>query len=397
MTQRTSGDEIEGFLDELIENLMATPDEELLAEAIQDHGSVAAAIAGIADEISVAINSLAKDRLAETRASLARAKQEPIGNRVSAEARKQVAQLVASRSKKIGMTLAARKDHGASEKDILSAFTDLCELHDCRHRVPIPHFGNLPKAEFILRELGITRPNEIDVEAIAWRLGARVKYDRLDHCEARIVGANDTAIITVNQKASTERQRFSVCHEIGHWIYHRRQMLLCSGDEIERPSAENNNLERVADRFASELLMPAYLFAPLAESFGRPSMHVVRKLAEIFTTSQTATAIRLVEMNEQPMILTCYGRNGRRWFARSRTIKRDWFPTNDLSHETSTFNMLHRPTPQTMPPRSTSAATWFERWDASRFELVEESFRVAAGEVLTLLRFKDAGAFSRNT
>ena len=66
MTERTSGDEIEEFIDELIENLMATPDEELLAEATQDHGSVAAGIAGIADEISVAINSLAKDRLAET-------------------------------------------------------------------------------------------------------------------------------------------------------------------------------------------------------------------------------------------------------------------------------------------------------------------------------------------
>jgi len=395
MMERTSGDEIEGFLDELLETLMATPDEELLSEAIEAHGSIAAAIAGIGDEINVAINSLAKERLAEARAALTQAKQETIKNRVSPEARKHVAQLFASNSKKIGMTLAARKDQGASEKDILSAFTDLCELHACTHRVPNPQFGNLPKADFILNDLGVTKPDEIDVEAIAWRLGARVKYERLDHCEARIVGANDAAIIAVNQRASAERQRFSICHELGHWIYHRRRMLLCSADDIERPSAESNNLERVADRFASELLMPAYLFAPLAASFGRPSMHVVRKLAEIFKTSQTATAIRLVEMSQEPMILTCYGRNGRRWFAKSRAIKSSWFPTDHLSPETSTFNMLHRQTPQAMPPRSTSATTWFGRWDASRFELVEESLRVAAADVLTLLRFKDAPAFLR--
>ncbi len=373
---------------------MATSDEELLSEAIEDHGSVASAIAGIGDEINVAINSLAKDRLVDARAALKQAKLEATKGQVSPELRKQLAQRLASNSNKIGMTLAARKDQGASEKDILSAFADLCELHDCTHRVPPPQFGNLPKADFILNDLGITKPDEIDVEAIAWRLGARVKYERLDHCEARIVGENDAAIITVNQRASAERQRFSICHELGHWIYHRRRMLLCSADDIEQPSAESNSLERAADRFASELLMPAYLFAPLAASFGRPSLHVVRKLAEIFQTSQTAAGIRLVEIGDEPLILTCYGRNGRRWFAKSRSIKTNWFPTDRLSHETSTFNMLHRQTPQSMPPRSTSATVWFEPWDVSRFELIEESDRVAA-EVLTLLRFKNASEFLR--
>lgn len=393
--ESTSGDEMEGFIDELVEALMATPNDELLSEAIEDYGSVAAAIAGIGDEINVAINSLAKERLFEARAALNQARQKATENQVSPEVRKQLAQRFASNSNKIGMTLAARKDQGASQKDILSAFADLCELHECTHKVSPPQFGRLPKANFILNDLGITKPDEIDVEAIAWRLGARVKYERLEHCEARIVGANDAAIITVNQRASAERQRFSICHELGHWIYHRRRMLLCSADDIERPSAESNNLERVADRFASELLMPAYLFAPLAASFGRPSMHAVQKLAEIFKTSQTATAIRLVEMSQEPMILTCYGRNGKRWFAKSRSIKTNWYPTDHLSHETLTFNMLHRRTPQSMPPRSMSATVWFERWDASHFELIEEALRVADAEVLTLLRFKDAPAFLR--
>lgn len=395
MTERTNGDEIEELLDELLNNLLATPDKELVAEAIEDHGSIAAAVAGISDEIDVAINSLAKDRLTEARAGLAQAKLGALNKQVSPEARKQIAELLSSNTKRIRMTLAARKDQGTSERDILGVCADLCELHGCTHTVPRPHFGNAPKAEYVLRELGITTPEEIDVEAIAWMLGARVKYERLDHCEARIVGQDDAAIITVNRKASVERQRFSICHEIGHWILHRRQLLLCQADDIERPSAEGNNLERVADRFAAELLMPAYLFFPIAESLGRPSMHVVRKLAEIFNTSLTAAAIRLVEINQEPMILTCHGRAGRRWYTRSRTVKTNWFPSDDLRPETAAFNMLHRHTPQSMPPRSTSAATWFGRWDASRFELVEESLRVAASDVLTLLRFKDASAFLR--
>jgi Zn-dependent peptidase ImmA (M78 family) len=395
MSQSNSDDAIAVLVDELLDDLIKTPADELRAEMIENYGSIANALGDISSEINAAINSIAKDRLAEARAGAANAKRESAGNTVSAATRKQIAQLLASNSSKMRMTLAARKDRGASESDILSACTDLCELYGCGHRVPIPNFGSSPKAEYILRDLGVTHPDEIDVEAIAWRLGARIKCERLDHCEARIVGSDDAAIITVNQKASPERQRFSICHEIGHWIYHRRQILLCSADEIERPSGEGNNLERVADRFASELLMPKYLFASIADSFGRPSMHVVRKLAQIFNTSQTAAAIRLVEMSQEPLVLICYARSGRLWFTRSQTVKKSWFPNDDLSADASAFNMLHRNTPQMMPSRSTNAATWFRRWDASRFEVVEESIRVTTTDILTLLRFKDAVSFTR--
>lgn len=40
-------------------------------------------------------------------------------------------------------------------------------------------------AQEVLKELGVTEPSEIDVDAIAWSLGARVKYRPLDGCEAR--------------------------------------------------------------------------------------------------------------------------------------------------------------------------------------------------------------------
>ena len=48
---------------------------------------------------------------------------------------------------------------------------------------------SLSSAELVLRDLGITDPREIDLEAIAWHLGARVKRCILDGCEARIIWA----------------------------------------------------------------------------------------------------------------------------------------------------------------------------------------------------------------
>jgi hypothetical protein len=55
--------------------------------------------------------------------------------------------------------------------------------------------------------LGIERPDQIDLEAIAWEHGAVVKYRPLDRCEAMIVGAQRHAIITVNSRAIPVRRR----------------------------------------------------------------------------------------------------------------------------------------------------------------------------------------------
>ena len=76
-------------------------------------------------------------------------------------------------------------------------------------------------AEETLRELGVTDPKDIDIEAIAWCLGARVTYRPLDRCEARITGNGDQAIITVNSRSPWRRRRYSVAHELGHWKYDR--------------------------------------------------------------------------------------------------------------------------------------------------------------------------------
>jgi hypothetical protein len=369
-------------------------DQEVLVEAAEDYENVDDVVRAVRTQISAAIAGLGKDRLAEARAAVSGQSQERVDTPLDpAEAQKRVAEILASETSRSRMTWAARNDQGSSESDILSAFADLCELDGSKRVIRKIDFGSAPKAERILQELGVTEPQEIDVEAIAWHLGARVKFSNLCQCEARIVGTDDVAIITVSNKSSEQRQRFSICHELGHWIYHRRRMLLCQSEEIERPSADSMSAERVADRFAAELLMPSYLFAPIARSLGRPSMSVVRKLAKLFNTSQTATAIRLVEISELPLLLADYGKSGRRWFARSLPVSNKWMPNIEVSPESCAFDMIYGNAPGILPPRSGSASRWFSRDDASRFEVVEDSLRVTANEVLTLLAFKNSHEF----
>ena len=154
----------------------------------------------------------------------------------------------------------------------------------------------LTAAQDVLKELGVTEPSEIDIDAIAWSLGARVKYRPLDGCEARITGNGDQAIITVNSQSSRRRKRFSVAHELGHWKYDRGWVLVCHSDEIGRAGQNYPAPERVADSYAAQLLMPAYIFDPIARSHPKATFQTVTAIADLFDTSITATAIRLVEL-----------------------------------------------------------------------------------------------------
>ena len=119
-------------------------------------------------------------------------------------------------------------------------------------------------AEETLRELGVTDPKDIDIEAIAWCLGARVKYRPLDRCEARITGNGDQAIITVENRSSRRRRRFSVAHELGHWKYDRGGILVCRSDEIGRSGQNYPTAERIANSYAAQLMMPSYILDPVA-------------------------------------------------------------------------------------------------------------------------------------
>jgi hypothetical protein len=138
-------------------------------------------------------------------------------------------------------------------------------------------------AERVLQELGISEPTEIDLEAIAFHLGARVRFRRLEGCEARIIGCNDSAIITIHNDCSPTRKRFSLAHEIGHWTHHRGQTLVCRVDEW-RPQ-DRMSPERVANTFAADLLMPKYLFEPIAGAFPKLNFKTIADIAAIFRTS----------------------------------------------------------------------------------------------------------------
>ena len=244
-------------------------------------------------------------------------------------------------------------------------------------------------AERLFQELGITEPNEIDLDAIAFHSGAVVRYRPLEGCEARIIGTGDKAIITVKQGSPPRRKRFSIAHELGHWCHHRGRCLVCRLDE-SHPGGPLS-AEKVANGFAADLLMPSYIFNPVARQHPRLSFKAIHALAEIFGTSQTATAIRLIELDHAPALLVCHGPKGRKWFARAPSVPPKWFPQDNLDADSFAFDVLFGKKPDDAAPRRIGADAWFDRREAERFEVHEQSCRTGSDEILTLVLISDGG------
>jgi len=240
----------------------------------------------------------------------------------------------------------------------------------------------------LLDELGIVAPEDIDIEAIAFYSKATIRYRPLTGCAARIVGNGDTAIITVDSASPRPRQRYSAAHELGHWMHDRGKVAFsCQERQFVKEWAIQNPEAR-ANRYASDLLLPVPLFKPQAAALKTMDFDTARKLAAIFRTSVTATAIRLVEHGPLPAMIVCYGDSGRQWFVRQPSLPERLWPAQHLPPQTYAFD-LFKADDQRERRGEVPADAWFDHPTAEGRFIYEHSLRTSFGDVLSLLWWKD--------
>ena len=83
-------------------------------------------------------------------------------------------------------------------------------------------------------------------------------------------------------------------------------------------------------------------------------------------------------------MLICRTVKGRNWFKAAADVPSRWFPRDDLDADSYAFDVLHREEDRSRIVKI-GADAWFERNEASRYEIFEETIRVGASEILTLL------------
>jgi len=102
---------------------------------------------------------------------------------------------------------------------------------------------------------------------------------------------------------NSPRARFTLGHELGHFFIDDHRRALETGQVRSHKSfcdyESKNPVEREADHFASNLLLPEGQFRK-ASSRGSPGLAGILDLAERFQTSVTSTAVRFTSLNIKP-------------------------------------------------------------------------------------------------
>lgn len=148
----------------------------------------------------------------------------------------------------------------------------------------------------LLRMCGVTEP-PVDVEHIARELGFLVlPYDFPDDTAAVLFIEEDVKAIGVNRLHAPAQIRFSIAHELGHYLsghedFHHDSRILV--DRRPRHGGVQAHQEREADRFAAALLMPAAMLS--ADLAGGRSVDAPRLAARYGVTEQ-ALWIRLLDL-----------------------------------------------------------------------------------------------------
>ncbi len=98
-------------------------------------------------------------------------------------------------------------------------------------------------------------------------------------------------VIGINKSHHPLRQRFSIGHELGHYLL-GHEIEPNQKDIVDENFNENNTIEREANLFASFLLMPEKWIKESVEKNGVD----IEKLARKFEVSEQAMTIRLLEL-----------------------------------------------------------------------------------------------------
>jgi Zn-dependent peptidase ImmA (M78 family) len=156
-------------------------------------------------------------------------------------------------------------------------------------------------AREIIRELQISFA-PIDVYHIAQDLKLNVIEEELPEEVSGVLYQNKqkTPVIILNKQQSSRRKRFSVAHEIGHYVLKHQTDIHVDKKLIFRDavsSAAIDSTEIDANTFAAELLMPAELvkrsYQTLLEQTFDDEDELLAALASEYDVSTAAMGFRL--------------------------------------------------------------------------------------------------------
>jgi hypothetical protein len=233
-----------------------------------------------------------------------------------------------------------------------------------------------------------------DVLDVAKALRLKVREEGLQGCEGVLIrpkGLSRGIIAIKKSIRSAGRKRFTIAHEIGHYVLpgHGEHGAICKPTDIENWTRGAKDIERQADDFAAELLIPAAVVASrLVKSL--PSLAVIENIADECSASLAASAWRYCDLTGEHCAVVWSAQGKVEWAKRSADFPFFIAKGKFLEQDSYAYNCFKGEKVPSVP-QSVPAEAWIESPNLVEGARVYEESRALPSydSVLTLLWIKD--------
>ena len=173
---------------------------------------------------------------------------------------------------------------------------EMIQVSDWEVKSPSKEFQNLPP-EVRQQIDAFLAEYPVRLGAIAAALGVKVLRSTLPRGTSGQIGQeNGEFVIRVNRHEAKHRQRFTLAHELAHFLLHRDQVVADGGwsENVLLRSGQPAQIEYEANRLASDLVIPSSQLSHATKEYSGPMTdEVIEDLARKFGVSTTAMEIKL--------------------------------------------------------------------------------------------------------
>jgi len=185
------------------------------------------------------------------------------------------------------------------------------------------------KAKELLKEIGFDDITDMPMDLFVSALGATLIEEPLKNSDGKIIRGNTKTLIKLNSEIIyEEKKRFTIAHEVGHYLLHDKLDLAVHNENsitlnwfqnIEQ-QAKKGIQEYEANDFASELLMPEIILSKFIE-YKPFSPSLIKEISNRFKTSLTSVVYRLVALDVYPLLVVFISDGIVRYWRKSPDLK----------------------------------------------------------------------------
>lgn len=239
-------------------------------------------------------------------------------------------------------------------------------------------------AQDIIKSFKLTPP--IDLDKILGCLDIKVNYESLGNIEALLIVSKGKKNIILNEveNRNINRDRFTIAHEIGHYILPLHKNLQFD-DAIDFNC--DDKVECEANDFASELLIPEeHLLKDIKNE--KLTINLIKRLAEKYNVSLVVMVRRILKYSDTEAIALIYYSSGKKYIQMKSPSFRGELKEGRIKNS-SAHKLINNYRSSAETKEILDYDVWFKDSD-EEYNVIEESiYQSRLGRVFTLLRRAD--------